>query len=157
MGVKQVKLSTRGEYAVRALVHLAQNYNERLVSLREVSQSENISYQYLEQIFLDLRRQALVKSVRGAKGGYALARAPDQVTVGEVIKAVEGPIAPVSCVSPEYEENDKCCDRLSTCAPRGVWEKLRDRIVEVLDEFTLADLAKQEAYPAEQGDELQHL
>ena len=141
-----MKLSTRGEYAVRALVHMAANYNIKLTSLREVSEAENISYQYLEQIFLDLRRQSLVESVRGAKGGYELARSPDQITVGDVIKAVEGPIAPVSCVSPGYEETESCCNRISTCAPRGVWEELRDRIERVLDEFTLAGLAEKDDY-----------
>ncbi|WP_041366811.1 RrF2 family transcriptional regulator [Natranaerobius thermophilus] len=136
-----MKLSTKGEYGVRALVHLACNYNEGPISLREISKIEDISYQYLEQIFLDLRRNSLVLSVRGAKGGYTLASHPKEITVGDVIRAVEGPIAPVSCVAKSTNSENTECDRSSTCAPRGVWLELRDRISEVLDEFTLQDLA----------------
>ncbi len=147
-----MKLSTKSEYGVRALLQLACNYNYGLVSLREVSDREDISYQYLEQIFLDLRRYNLVKSIRGAKGGYVLARPPDEITVGDIVKAVEGPIAPVSCVENHdlLESGDRhtsSCDRFSICAPREVWLELRDRISEVLDEFTLQDLVKNEKKP----------
>ena len=132
-----MKLSTRSEYAVRALVQLAIGFEKGPMSLREISQIENISYQYLEQIFLDLKKTKLVDSIRGAKGGYILARSPDQITVGDIVKSVEGPIAPISCVS---DLPSDACERSGDCAPRGVWKALRDRIIEVLDEFTLHDL-----------------
>ena len=133
-----MRLSTRGQYGVRALVQLAANYNDGALSLREVSKNEGISYQYLEQIFLDLKREGLVKSVRGARGGFILAKEPEQITVGDIIRVLEGPIGPVDCVK---EEDGKDCERSTICVSRNVWKKLRDRMTEVLDEFTLKDLS----------------
>ncbi|OWZ82807.1 RrF2 family transcriptional regulator [Natranaerobius trueperi] len=144
-----MKLSTRGQYGVRALVQLSYNYEKGPLSLREISEIEGISYQYLEQIFLDLKKHYLVKSLRGAKGGYVLAKPPNNITVGDIIKVVEGPIAPVSCVD-NSENND--CDRSSICAPRNVWKELRDRITEVLDEFTLEDLVSDSSNEKSGGD-----
>lgn len=150
-GVKYMKLSTKSEYGVRALVQIACNYDCGPLSLREISDRENISYQYLEQIFMDLRRDTLVKSVRGAKGGYVLARSPSEITVGDIVEAVEGPIAPVSCVAGRNSNNDEVhsveCSKYSACAPRGVWLKLRDRIREVLEDFTLQDLVENQDTP----------
>lgn len=133
-----MRLSTRGQYGVRALVQLAANYDNGAMSLREVSRNESISYQYLEQIFLDLKREGLVRSLRGARGGFVLARRPEEITVGDVIRILEGPIGPVDCVK---EEDGMNCDRSKVCVSRNVWEKLRDRMTEVLDEFTLEDLS----------------
>ncbi len=132
-----MKLSAKGEYGVRALVILALDYQAGPVSLREIAERENISFQFLEQIFLPLRRAGLIESVRGAKGGYTLARPPDEIKVGDIIRTLEGPIAPVDCVA---EGNSEQCSRHSSCLSRGIWEKLRDRMSEVLDEITLADV-----------------
>ena len=134
-----MRLSTRGQYGVRALVQLAANYDKGPMPLREISKNENISYQYLEQIFLDLKKNELVRSVRGARGGYSLARDPNKITVGDIIRSLEGPIGPVDCVK---EEDSKSCERSSICVSRNVWKKLRDRMTEVLDEFTLKDLTE---------------
>ena len=134
-----MRLSTRGQYGVRALVQLAANYDKGPMPLREISNNENISYQYLEQIFLDLKKEELVRSVRGARGGYSLAREPKEITVGDIIRSLEGPIGPVDCVK---EEDSKSCERSSICVSRNVWKKLRDRMTEVLDEFTLKDLTE---------------
>ena len=132
-----MRLSTRGQYGVRALAQLAANHDNGPTPLREISNKENISYQYLEQIFLDLKKDELVVSVRGARGGYTLARHPEDITVGDIIRTLEGPIGPVDCVK---EEDSKNCERSSVCVSRNVWEKLRDRMTEVLDDFTLKDL-----------------
>ena len=132
-----MRLSTRGQYGVRALAQLAANHDKGPTPLREISYRENISYQYLEQIFLDLKKDELVVSVRGARGGYTLARHPEEITVGDIIRTLEGPIGPVDCVK---EEDGKNCERSSVCVSRNVWEKLRDRMTEVLDDFTLKDL-----------------
>ncbi|UMZ74893.1 RrF2 family transcriptional regulator [Natranaerofaba carboxydovora] len=134
-----MRLSTRGQYGVRALVQLAANYDKGPMPLREISKNENISYQYLEQIFLDLKKDELVRSVRGARGGYSLAKDPKEITVGDIIRSLEGPIGPVDCVK---EEDSKSCERSSICVSRNVWKKLRDRMTEVLDEFTLKDLTE---------------
>ncbi|MBS4021624.1 MAG: Rrf2 family transcriptional regulator [Dethiobacter sp.] len=132
-----MKLSAKGEYGVRALVILALDYRAGPVPLREIAERENISYQFLEQIFAPLRRAGLIESVRGAKGGYTLARAPEKIKVGDIVRTLEGPIAPVDCV---VEGNEGKCGRSDACLSRGIWEKLRDRMSEVLDEITLADV-----------------
>ena len=133
-----MKLSTRGEYGLRTMACLASAYASRPVSLSEIARDENMSLAYLEQLIRVLRQKGLVTSTRGARGGYALARPPDRITAGDVIRALEGPIAPVECVS---EEDGACvCERQSECRTRAVWEKLRDSIADALDSTTLADL-----------------
>ncbi len=116
-----MRLSTKGQYGVRALVHLALNHNKGPTPLREISKYEGISYQYLEQIFITLRRKNLVESIRGAKGGYILARSPESITVGDIVRVLEGPIAPVECVG----EGSKDCERSKICVSKNVWEKIR--------------------------------
>lgn len=132
-----MRLSAKGEYGVRAMVILALEYRAGPVPLREISERENISLQFLEQIFPLLRRAGLITSARGAKGGYVLARKPEEIKVGDIIRTLEGPIAPVDCVA---EGNIAKCSRTGACLSRGIWEKLRDRMSEVLDEITLADV-----------------
>jgi Rrf2 family protein len=143
-----MKLSAKGEYGVRAMVILALEFRAGPIPLREIAERENISYQFLEQIFLPLRRSGLLESVRGAKGGYTLARPPDKINVGDVIRALEGPIAPVVCVS---EGGTETCDRSIGCLTRGIWEKLRDSMSEVLDEITLADVISMSVEPLKGG------
>lgn len=137
-----MKLSAKGEYGVRAMACLALDFRAGPVPLREIAKRENISYQFLEQIFLPLRRAGLIESVRGAKGGYTLARPPEAINVGDIVRALEGPIAPVDCVA---EGNAETCGRSTACLTRGIWEKLKDRMEEVLDEITLADVIRMAA------------
>ena len=99
-----------------------------------------MSERYLEQLMVPLKRAGLVKSVRGAQGGYILARNPQDITAGDIIRVLEGPIAPVECVS---ESNPEACSRADFCVTRSLWTKVRDSIAEVLDSYTLADLARQ--------------
>ena len=134
-----MKLSARVEYGVRAMAVLAIQYREGPLPLREIAGREGISFQFLEQIFPDLRRAALIESFRGTKGGYMLARPPAEINVGDIVRAVEGPIVPVDCLA-EGEPGDCCHRRAEGCLTRHVWERLRDRINEVLDEVSLADL-----------------
>ncbi len=135
-----MKLSARVEYGVRAMSVLALHDRSGPLSLREISRSEAISFQFLEQIFLDLRRAGLVSSVRGARGGYYLARPPEQINVGDIVRALEGPITPVNCLAGSAEDRESCCHRSEACRTRHVWEKLRDRINEVLDSVFLDEL-----------------
>ena len=137
-----MKVSAKGEYGVRAMAILALEFHEGPVPLREIAEREDISFQFLEQIFQPLRRAGLIDSVRGAKGGYVLAKAPDKVKVGDVLRALEGPIAPVECV---IEGNNNACGRSAACLTRVVWERLRDSMSEVLDDITLADVIKMSA------------
>jgi Rrf2 family transcriptional regulator, cysteine metabolism repressor len=143
-----MKMSAKGEYGVRALVILALDYRAGPVPLREIAEREGIPYQFLEQIFLPLRRAGLIDSVRGAKGGYTLARPPQNINVGDIIRALDGPIAPVDCVA---EGNSGKCGRTEACLTRGIWEKLRDRMSEVLDEITLADVIKDQQIQHKEG------
>lgn len=133
-----MKLSAKVEYGVRAMVVLAVNYHSGPIPLREVAEREGISMSFLEQIFMDLRRALLIKSSRGSRGGYMLSLSPEKICVGDIVRAVEGPITPVNCLSDN--NRDPCCHRRDSCLTRQVWEKLRDRINDVLDEVTLDEL-----------------
>lgn len=133
-----MRISTRGEYGLRAMLVLAERYQEGQVPLREIAEVEQISEQYLEQLFRDLRKDNLVESFRGAKGGYVLARAPVEISVNQVLTAMEGPVAPMQCVAEgDVEER---CKHMGRCPTRTVWEKLKNAMNTVLDETTLADL-----------------
>lgn len=134
-----MRLSTKGRYGVKAMFDLAQHYGEGPVSLKQVADRQGISEHYLEQLISGLRKTGLVKSIRGAQGGYILAREPATITVGDVIRVLEGPIAPVDCVA---EEEPEVCDKAECCVTRGIWEKVRDSIAEVLDSITLEDMVK---------------
>ncbi len=133
-----MRLSAKAEYGVRAMAVLAFYYRGGPVSLRAIAEQEEISLKFLEQIFPDLRRAGLIHSVRGSRGGYMLSRSPGNIKVGDIVRAVEGPITPVSCLSESGEE--PCCHRKGDCLTRQVWEKLRDRINDVLDEVFLSEL-----------------
>ena len=115
----------------------ARHYGQGPLSLADLARSQDISQPYLEQIAGDLRRAGLLRSKRGAQGGYSLVRSPSSVTAGDVIRALEGNILPVQCVA-----GDACvpCAREQDCTARGIWELVRDRLVETLDSITLADL-----------------
>jgi Rrf2 family transcriptional regulator, cysteine metabolism repressor len=137
-----MKVSTRGEYGVRAMVALARNYGEGPMSITAVSRESSVPYAYLEQLIVPLRRAGLVASTRGAHGGYVLTREPSTILVGEVYRVMEGPVAPMDCVS--EDENDQTCPLIDGCETRPVWLKVRDSIVEAIDSMTLADLVKPE-------------
>ena len=136
-----MKISTRGGYGLRAMIELAQRYGQGPVPLAEVAQAEEISLAYLEQIIAPLRQAGLVESRRGAYGGYALARAPGAITVGQIVRALEGPITPYPCAS---EEGDFICEREASCAARLFWQRMRNGIAAVLDSTTLEELVSQE-------------
>ena len=132
-----MRLSARGQYGVRAIVELARHYQSGPVPLGRIAEAQEISATYLERILGQLRRAGLVESRRGAHGGYTLAHPPHKITVGQVVRALEGPIAPVECAS---EESTTCCDRAKTCRARQAWLRLRNGIAATLDGITIADL-----------------
>ncbi|MDA8213217.1 MAG: Rrf2 family transcriptional regulator [Clostridia bacterium] len=134
-----MKLSTKGHYGVKAMFDLAQHYGEGPIPLKSVAERQDLSEHYLEQLIAGLRKAGLVKSVRGAQGGYTLAKEPADIRVGDIIRVLEGPIAPVDCVN---QEDPDCCDKAEFCITRGVWEKVRDSITGVLDGITLADMVE---------------
>ena len=117
-----LRLSTKGRYGLKAMFDLAVNHANEPISLKSVAERQNISEHYLEQIIADLRRSGLVRSVRGAYGGYYLARKPSEITIGDILRAVEGPIGLVDCVL-EYDAVE--CMKYEDCITRIVWEKIR--------------------------------
>lgn len=135
MEVLNVKVSTRGRYGLRAMIELAKNENSGAIPLRIISDKQNISEQYLEQLFVNLRNSGLVKSVRGASGGYLLKKSPEEITVEEILISLEGPLNIVDCIADE-----SLCDFSNECATHELWIELRERIKDLLSNITLADL-----------------
>jgi len=134
-----MRFSTREQYGLRAMAELARYYGQGPVALADVAAAQGLPLPYLEQIVAPLRRAGLVRSTRGAHGGYELAREPGAITTGDVIRAVEGSIVPIRCVN---DGHVTYCEREDSCATRSVWEQVRDRLIETLDGITLADLHK---------------
>lgn len=134
-----MKLSTKGKYGVKALFELAMYEGTGPVSLKTIAERQGLSEHYLEQLAAPLRKAGLIVSVRGAQGGYVLSRPASQITVGDVVRVLEGPIGFTDC-SVEGEHVPDCAGE---CAVHGVWEKVTQQIVAVLDSITLADLVEQ--------------
>ena len=133
-----MKLSTKGRYGLKAIVDLATEYDVGgRLSIAQLSERQGISYAYLEQLIGVLRKAGLVSASRGAQGGYTLARAPEAISVGEVLKALEGSTALVDCVGTEGSD----CGNVCTCAARPLWLKLQQRIDDVLESTTIRDMA----------------
>lgn len=135
-----MKLSTRGRYGLRAMIDMAQSEDKSPIATHTIAERQGISERYLEQLMVPLKRAGLVKSVRGSQGGYVLGRKPGDITAGDIIRVLEGPIAPVECVS---EHNPEICERSDYCVTRILWAKVRDSIAEVLDSYSLNDLAQE--------------
>ncbi|WP_432401108.1 RrF2 family transcriptional regulator [Wukongibacter sp. M2B1] len=132
-----MRLSTKGRYGLKAMFELALSYGDGPTPLNTIAQKRNISVHYLEQLFATLRKAGLVKSIRGAQGGYILADKPENITVGDVLRTLEGPIAPSDCVI-ENEESD--CSRVDYCITRVIWEKIKESIDSVIDSISLQDM-----------------
>ena len=138
-----MKLSVRGEYALRALIVLGLDTRgpDSVVRTQEISERQNIPKRFLEQILNDLKSAGIVESRRGVAGGFRLKRPPAEVTLAEVIRHIEGPLAPVSCVSERFYEKCSCPDE-SKCGIRSVMKEVRDAIVKILETVTLAQLCE---------------
>lgn len=130
------KVSTKGTYGLRLMLELGAFYNDRLVSVKEIATRQEISEKYLEQIVNLLGKAGYVESVRGAFGGYKLALPPDQITVGMILRVLEGELAPTTCVA-----GDECsCDMSDHCATVTVWQGIKDAVDGVVDGITLQKL-----------------
>ena len=134
-----MRLTTKGQYAVRAMAALAGHKEGRPVSLKDISREEGISLAYLEQLFVKLRKGNIVRSVRGPGGGYVLAKDPSDISVGEVISVVEEPLNPVACL----DDDSSGCARSESCMTQKVWKGLGDRIKEFLNSITIEELASE--------------
>src|ERR1043166_1937057 len=125
-----MKLSLRGEYALRAMLVLGLHYDLPVISIRTISEEQNIPRRFLEQILNELKSVHLVQSRRGVLGGYRLARAPEDISLAAIIGHVEGALAPISCVSERFYEKCSCPDELQ-CAIRSVMKEIREAIVAI--------------------------
>lgn len=134
-----MKLSVRGEYALRALLVLGSHYGQEVVSIQTISVEQNIPKRFLEQILNELKATGAVESKRGVAGGYRLARPPEQITLATVIRHIEGALAPISCVSERFYEKCSCPDE-ARCAIRNVMKEVREKIVTVMEQTTIAEL-----------------
>lgn len=133
-----IRFSTRGEYGIRMMMDLARHYGHGPQPLSEIARHEGMSAAYLEQLVGKLRRAGLVTSRHGSHGGYELSKAPVEVTVGQVMRVLEGPISPMICAT--EGESEALCDRQTFCSANLVWERVRDSVAQALDSLTLADL-----------------
>lgn len=134
-----MKLSKKSDYALRAMIYLSMKYQKGAVQIKEISSSERIPQKFLENILLTLRKSGILISKMGLKGGYELARSPDLITLGEVIRALDGAIAPVDCVS---KISYRPCAEEVNCVVRSVMMEIRNAITGVLDTITFADMCK---------------
>jgi Rrf2 family protein len=135
-----MKLPTKTTYGVRAMCDLAIHFGQGPVSATDISEREDISLEYLEQLLNRLKRQGLVLTIRGPKGGYVLARKPDRITILEIVEALGNSVDPVFCVS---ENNVKKCNRLDRCVTRILWKELADKTKEILQGTSLRDLCQE--------------
>ncbi len=133
-----MKISTRGRYALRTMVDLAQNGAERLVPLKDIAARQDLSQKYLEQIVIQLSKAGFVKGTRGPQGGYRLSREPKDYKVSEILELVEGSLAPVECL----EQEVNTCERCSTCATVGVWSGLYKVVTDYLENISLQDIVE---------------
>jgi Rrf2 family cysteine metabolism transcriptional repressor len=134
-----VKLSKRGEYGLRALQDLAAHYGEGPVPNRDLAARNNVPPRFLEQILLTLKHGQIVHSQKGPQGGYYLARPPQQINLAEVVRLLDGPLAPISCVSETAYEHCGCPD-MEACGLRRVMKEVRDVVAGLMERTTLADL-----------------
>lgn len=134
-GLITMKISTKDRYALRLLLDIAQQGENAVVSLKEISGRQDISIKYLEQIVLKLNKSGFLKSIRGVQGGYMLTRAPKDYSVGEVLRAVEGSLAPITCLQSETNE----CARCDQCDTLWFWEGMNRAINDYVDRYTLQD------------------
>jgi Rrf2 family cysteine metabolism transcriptional repressor len=132
-----MKLSTKGKYGVRAVFEIARHYGNVPISIKEIAERQGISFSYLEQILHKLGKAGLIDSVRGPAGGYLLARQPSELTIGDIVRVLEGPIALSHCLEPGESAD---CYQADDCVARMVWAKVGAKIEEALDSISFNDL-----------------
>jgi Rrf2 family protein len=139
--INMLRLSTKGQYGVRAMFEIAKNYKKGPLPIKEIAQKQDVSIAYLEQLLNRLRRAKLIKSHKGPGGGYVLCRKPEEISVGMILNALEGPVAIAHCLDPSA----KGCTRVEGCVARLLWKSLGEKIEHFLETISLKDLLKEEA------------
>jgi len=135
-----MKISTKGRYAVRVMLDLAVHNTGEYIKVKQIAERQDISEKYLEQIISVLNKAGYVRSVRGAQGGYRLARDPAEYTVGMILRLTEGSLSPVACLAGDTNE----CERCDTCDTLAIWKELEAAINHVVDNVTIADLLERQ-------------
>lgn len=130
-----MKISTKIRYGARAMLELASHYGEGPIELREIAKKEDISLKYLEQVINPLRAAGLVKSIRGAKGGYSLAKPPSEICLYDVFQTLEGPLNLLDCL-----RDSKACQKVQSCVTRDIWMEVSDAISKIFYSVTLEDM-----------------
>ena len=146
-----MRLSKKSDYALRAMIYLSANYKKGAIQIKEISIKENIPQKFLENILLTLKKAGLLNSRMGLRGGYELSRSPDLITLGQVIRAFDGAIAPMDCVS---QMSYKPCSEEVTCVIRNVMLDIRNAITDVLDNMTFSDMCKRATHSLEKREAL---
>lgn len=136
-----MRLSVRGEYALRAMLALGLREGEPVVRIQAIADEQRIPKRFLEQILNDLKDAGVVTSRRGVQGGYRLARSPGKISLAEIIRHIDGPLAPVSCVSERFYERCTCPDE-ARCGLRSIMREVRDAVSDMLEGVTLAELCR---------------
>jgi Rrf2 family cysteine metabolism transcriptional repressor len=130
-----MKISTKVRYGARAMLELASHYGAGPIELKEIAKRENISLKYLEQVIVPLRTAGLVKSVRGSKGGYSLAKPPSEIRLNDLIEILQGPLHLIECLN-----DPKVCQKVPYCVTRDIWKKVSEAIDGVFHSVTLEDM-----------------
>jgi Rrf2 family protein len=134
-----MRLSTKGEYASRAMLELSLHYGGKPLHIRDISRAQDIPQRFLEQILLQLKRAGYLRSRKGPEGGYYLSRPPSKINVAEVIRVMDGPLAPIDCVSVTAHE---VCPHEAHCGLKGLWKEVRDAVAEITEKATFGELAE---------------
>lgn len=144
-------LTNKGKYGLKAIIHLARLEAGDTAQVADIAQKNNISKKFLDAILLDLRKAGMLRSKKGPGGGYALAKPARTIKVGAVIRALEGPIAPIACASRSAFRPCEDCGDIEACVVRSVMGEVRDAMADVLDNTTVADLVRRSLLHAESG------
>jgi len=144
-----LRLSAKGRYGTRVMLDLARNSDGGYILLKDIAKRQNISLKYLEQVVQLLKSADLVKSARGAHGGYKLAKGPSEITLEQILQALEGDLSIVKCI-----DSPKVCNRVDFCVTRNIWKKIKEKVANMLSFTTLEDiLLKEQPFDAEQLEE----
>ena len=134
-----MRLSTKGRYGARAMLDLALNFGKEPVLLRDIARRQEVSEKYLEHSISALRKAGLVRSIRGARGGYVLAKPPSEIRLSKIMEVLEGSMAPVDCV-----DDARVCHRVNLCVTRDIWAKMKEAVDNILESITLQDMVEQQ-------------
>jgi Rrf2 family protein len=136
-----MKLSTKGRYGLRAVLDLAVHEDEEAVALSQIAERQGISMNYLEQLIAKLKKAGIVNGIRGAQGGYKLARPAEQISVGDILRALEGNLDPVDCS--EVNKGESSCSNSDSCVTKYVWKRISDSINDAVDGIKLSELVEE--------------